>query len=107
MIIPLSFWIKAERYWLAMNVSAVQATVHSVRLFLYSAAAHTVTEQLPALGAIPAISLPQIAAFALFTFSEAILNYLDTHPLTELLPPDMTPPPIVVKPVGPEPEPKI
>jgi hypothetical protein len=93
------------RYWLAMNASAFQTTVHSVNLFLSSAAAHTVSEELPGLGMIPAISLPQLLVFALFIFARAILAYLDAHPITELLPAIPIIPPIVGKPVGPEPEP--
>ena len=69
------------RYWLAMNASAFDAAVHSSVAFFGVAGAHA------AIDAVPALSLQQFAAVFLITFGRAILNYLDAHPLKDLLPP--------------------
>ena len=68
------------RYWLAMNASAFDAAVHSSVAFFGVAGAHAAWD------AVPALSLSQFAAVFLTAFGRAILNYLDTHPLTALLP---------------------
>ncbi len=72
------------RYWLAMNASALQAAVHSSVAFFGVAGAHA------AMDAIPALTIQQFAAVFLIAFGRAILNYLDAHPLTALLPPGET-----------------
>ena len=63
-----------------MNASAFDAAVHSSVAFFGVAGAHA------ALDAVPALTLQQFAAVFLITFGRAILNYLDAHPLTDLLP---------------------
>lgn len=67
------------RYWIAMNASAFDAAVHSSVAFFGVAGAHA------AIDAVPALSLQQFAAVFLITFGRAILNYLDAHPLAELI----------------------
>jgi hypothetical protein len=71
--------IRILRYWLALNASAVQAAVHSSKAFLGVAGAHA------AVDSIPAQNPQQLAAVFLITFTIAALNYLDAHPLAELL----------------------
>jgi hypothetical protein len=73
---------KILRYWLAMNASAFAAAVHSSVAFFGVAGAHA------AMDAIPALTIQQFAAVFLIAFGRAILNYLDAHPLTDLLPPE-------------------
>ena len=68
------------RYWLAMNASALDAAVHSSVAFFGVAGAHA------AFDAVPALNLQQFAAVFLIAFGRAILNYLDAHPLKDLLP---------------------
>ena len=72
------------RYGLAMNASAFDAAIHSSVAFFGVAGAHA------AIDAVPALTLQQFAAVFLITFGRAILNYLDAHPVTELLPPPPT-----------------
>ena len=67
------------RYWLAMNASAFDAAVHSSVAFFGVAGAHA------AMDAIPALTIQQFAAVFLIAFGRAILNYLDAHPLSELI----------------------
>ena len=67
------------RYWLAMNASAFDAAVHSASAFFGVAGAHA------AMDAIPALTIQQFAAVFLIAFGRAILNYLDAHPLSELI----------------------
>ena len=67
------------RYWLAMNASAFDSAVHAAVAFFGVAGAHA------AMDAIPALSIQQVAAVFLIAFGRAILNYLDQHPLAELL----------------------
>lgn len=64
------------RYWLAMNVSAGQGAVHSVKAYVAVATAHAAVDSIPVLG------LHQAAAVFLLSFGQGILNYLDTHPVT-------------------------
>ena len=71
------------RYWLAMNASALDASVHSSVAFFGIAGAHAVSESIPALNA------KQFAAVFLIAFGRAILSYLDTHPLSLLLQPKL------------------
>jgi len=68
------------RYWLAMNASGLDAAVHACVAFFGVAGAHA------ALDSIPALNLQQFAAVFLIAFGRAILNYLDAHPLSQLLP---------------------
>ena len=67
------------RYWLAMNASAFDASVHSCVTFFGVAGAHA------AVDAIPALSLQQFAAVFAITFGRACLSYLDAHPVSELV----------------------
>ena len=69
------------RYWLAMNASAFDAAAHASVAFFGVAGAHA------AFDAVPALNLQQFAAVFLITFGRATLNYLDAHPLRDLLPP--------------------
>ena len=69
------------RYWLAMNASAFQAAVHSTKAYVGVAVAHAAADS------IPALNLQQLAGIFLLTFGMEILNYLDAHPLSELLAP--------------------
>jgi hypothetical protein len=67
------------RYLLAMNASAFDAAIHSCVAFFGVAGAHA------AFDSIPALNLQQFGAVFLITFGRAILNYLDTHPLTAVI----------------------
>lgn len=71
---------KIRRYWLAMNASAFDTTVHSCAAFFGVAGVHA------AFDAVPALNLQQFAGVFLITFGRAILNYLDKHPVSELIP---------------------
>jgi len=71
---------KLLRYWLAMNASALDASVHSSVAFFGVAGAHAAFE------AVPALNLQQFAAVFLITFGRAILAYLDAHPISALIP---------------------
>jgi hypothetical protein len=71
----------AKRYWLAMNASAVDATVHSYVLISGVALVHVASD------AVPAFNLQQCASMFLLTFGRAILSYLSAHPISQLLPP--------------------
>jgi hypothetical protein len=75
------------RYWLAMSASAFTAAVHSTKTFFGVAGVHAMNE------AIPALNLQQFAAVFLLAFGTEILNYLDEHPVTELLPANISPQP--------------
>jgi len=65
------------RYWLAMNASAVQSAAHATKAFVATAGAHVVQDS------IPALNLSQIGAVFAFAF---VLNWLDAHPLSALIP---------------------
>lgn len=67
------------RYWLAMNASAFDAAIHAASAFFGVAGAHA------AIDAVPALTLQQFAAVFLLAFGRAILNYLDAHPVAELI----------------------
>ena len=69
------------RYWLAMNASAVQSAAHTTKTFVAAATAHALQNN------IPALNLPQTAAVFGLAFGLEIFNWLDTHPLSELIPP--------------------
>ena len=73
------------RYWLAMNASAVQSATHTTKTFIATATAHALQNN------IPALNLPQAAAVFGLAFALEIFNWLDTHPLTDLIPPDAAP----------------
>lgn len=81
MKIPISI----KRYWLAMNASAVDATVRSYTLISGVALVHVASD------AVPAFNVQQCASMFLLTFGHAILNYLSAHPLAELLPAEARP----------------
>jgi len=76
MKIPLSL----KRYLLAMNATAFDSAIHSVAAYCGVAVAHAASDLVPALH--PA----QLAAMFAMLFSRAILQYLDEHPLSALLP---------------------
>jgi len=71
-----------KRYWLAMNASAIQSAAHAGKTWLATAAAHTLSGD-----TVPALGLMQFGSILLFAFGLAILNWLDAHPLSQLLPP--------------------
>lgn len=68
-----------KRYWLAMNASAVDATVHSYMLISGVALVHVASD------AVPAFNLQQCVSMFLLTFGRAILAYLSAHPVSQLL----------------------
>jgi hypothetical protein len=63
-----------------MNASAVQSAAHATKAFVATASAHVLQDS------IPALNLPQIGAVFAFAFVLEILNWLEAHPLTGLLP---------------------
>ena len=67
------------RYWLALNASALEAGLHAVTAYLGVAGAHA------AVGSIPALQAGQLAAVFGISCGRGILNYLEAHPVTELL----------------------
>ena len=70
-----------KRYLLAMNASAVDATVHSYVLISGVALVHVTSNT------VPAFNLQQCAYMFLITFGRALLAYLSAHPISQLLPP--------------------
>jgi len=62
-----------------MNASAAQSAVHSTKAFLAVASAHAVQDS------IPALNWQQLCAVFGLAFVIEIFNWLDAHPLTELL----------------------
>jgi len=67
------------RYWVGMNASALQAGIHATKAFVATASAHALVDK------IPSLSLEQTAAVFALAFGVEILNWLDTHPLLEVL----------------------
>jgi hypothetical protein len=68
------------RYWLAMNASAFQAAVHATKAFVGLAVAHA------GLNGVPVLSWQQLLCVFGFAFGWEIVNWLDGHPVDELLP---------------------
>ena len=62
-----------------MNATALDSAVHSSAAFFGVAGAHA------AMDAIPALNIQQFAAVFLIAFGRAILNYLEAHPLADLI----------------------
>lgn len=71
---------KILRYGLAMNASAFQAGAHAAKVFLGLAVAHCVA------GSIPALNLSQLVAVFAFAFAYELLDWLDAHPVSDLIP---------------------
>ena len=62
-----------------MNATAFDSAVHALVLFCGVAGAHEAT------AAVPALNLQQLVALFLIAFGRAVLEYLDAHPLAELV----------------------
>ena len=62
-----------------MNATALDSAVQSSAAFFGVAGAHA------AMDAIPALTIQQFAAVFLIAFGRAILNYLEAHPLADLI----------------------
>jgi len=69
------------RYWVGMNASALQAAIHSTKVFVATATVHAVADS------IPALRLDQMAAVFGLAFGMEILNWLDAHPLIDVIDP--------------------
>lgn len=69
------------RYWAAMNASALQSAAHSGKAYIAVAIAHA------SVGSIPALSWVQLCAVFGLAFLIGLFDWLDEHPLTDLLPP--------------------
>jgi hypothetical protein len=64
------------RYWLAMNVSAVQSSALAGKAWLAAAGAHVATG-----GQLPAIEPRQLAGILAFAFVQALIYWLADNPL--------------------------
>ena len=71
------------RYGWAMNATAFDAAVGSVMIYGGAATMHQAAQELGS--AVPALTLQQFAMVFISAFGWAILQYLHTHPLEDLL----------------------
>jgi hypothetical protein len=71
------------RYWLAMNATAFDSAVAATRIYSGAAVAHVATAEIGY--TIPAITLQQFVIAFLSAFGWSILQYLQAHPVAELL----------------------
>lgn len=69
------------RYLEAMNATALQSAVHTLRIYCGMAGCHEITSVSSAPIAIPAINVQQAGCVFLIAFAAAVLNYLDAHPV--------------------------
>lgn len=74
---------KLLRYWLAANASALDAAIHSLVAFFGVAGISQVVPE------VTALNLKQLAAVFGVSFIRALVNYLATHPLADLLPAEL------------------
>lgn len=69
-----------KRYLFAMNATALQSAVHALKLFCGAAGIHQVYD------AVPMMDIRLGAVVFLIAFGNAILEYIDAHPLPVEIP---------------------
>lgn len=81
-----------KRYWLAMNLTALDAAIHALRLFCGVSGLSILAGKAEWLSVGSMLeALEKLGLLFVAAFGVALVSYLDAHPLEALIPPDPAP----------------